>query len=84
MFLEFDFAGGPFYEKYPNFYFWFSPLPGPQGTRGALGVRQIKKLQKTKSDRHPILAGAPFWGFCRARRASGVRHIKKLNKTKCS
>ena len=44
MFLEFDFAGGPFYEKYPNFDFWFSPLPGPQGTRGALGVRQIKKL----------------------------------------
>ena len=47
MFLEFDFVGGPFYKKYPNFDYWFLPLPGPQGTRGAHGVRQIKRLHKT-------------------------------------
>ena len=35
-------------------------LPGPRGTRGALGVRRIKKLHKTESDRRPILAGVPF------------------------
>ena len=34
--------------------------PGPQGTRGALGVRWIKKLHKTENDWRPILAGVPF------------------------
>ena len=36
--------------KSTNLYFWFSPLPGTRGTRGALGVCWIKKLHKTKSD----------------------------------
>ena len=48
------FCGGPFCKKYPNFDFWFSPLLGP------LGVRRIKKLHKTESDRRPILGG-PFY-----------------------
>ena len=51
--------GGPFYKEYLIFDFWFSPLPGPWGTRLALGVRRIKKLHKTRSDRRPILGG-PF------------------------
>ena len=38
MFLEFDFVGGPFYKKYPNFDFWLS----------SPGVRRIKKLQETR------------------------------------
>ena len=29
MFLEFDFVGGPFSKKYPNFDFWFSHTPPP-------------------------------------------------------
>ena len=65
MFLEFDFVGGPFFKKQPNFDFWFSPLPGPpgpRGTRGALGVRRIKKLHKTENDQRPILAGVPSAG----------------------
>ena len=63
MFLEFDFVGGPIYKNYPILTFDFHlsrDHPGPRGTRGALGVRRIKKLHKTESDRRPILAGVPF------------------------
>ena len=31
-----------------------------QDTRGALGLHQIKKLHKTKSNHHLILGGVPF------------------------
>ena len=54
------FKGGPCPKKYPNFDFWFSPLRGPGGTLGALRVRRIIKLNKTKSDRRPILGGSLF------------------------
>ena len=43
MFLEFDFVEGPFYKK-AYFDYWFSALPGPWGTSGALRVHWIKKL----------------------------------------
>ena len=52
MFLEFDFVGGPSIQNTPILTFDFHPsrdLPGPRGTRGALGVRRIKKLHKTEN-----------------------------------
>ena len=54
-------------KNYPNYDVWFSPLPGPWGTRGALGVPQIKKWHKSKSDRQNSkilvapLASPAFW-----------------------
>ena len=59
MFLEFDFWGVPSLKNTPILTFDF-PLPGPEGTHGALGVCQIKKLHNTKSNRHLILVGVPF------------------------
>ena len=59
MFLEFDFVGVPSITNTPILTFDFHPL-GFWGTPGALGVRPIKKLNKTKSNRHPILGGVPF------------------------
>ena len=63
MFLEFDFVGVPSIKNNPILTFDFHPSwdpPGPRGTRGALGVRRIKKLHKTKSDQRLILGGVLF------------------------
>ena len=51
MFLEFDFRWGPFYKNTPSMTFDFHPS---RVTRGALGVRSIKKLHKTENDWRPI------------------------------
>ena len=56
--LEFGFSGGLFYKNTIILTFNFHP-PGP-GTFGALGVHQIKKLHKTKSDKRLILVWVPF------------------------
>ena len=62
MFIEFDFLGGPFYKKYPNFDFDFHS-PGTPGYPWTPRVRQIKKLHKTKSDLRLILGG-PLYEKC--------------------
>ena len=53
MFVEFDFQGVPSIKNTPILTFDFYPSRD-------LGVRQIKKLHKTKSDRRPILRGVPI------------------------
>ena len=58
MFLEFDFRGGASLKITPIFTYDFHPSQDPGGTHGTLwGLRQIKKLHKTKSDQRLILAG---------------------------
>ena len=50
MFLEFDFVGVPSIKNNPILTFDFHPSWDPRGTRGALGVCRIKKLNKTENN----------------------------------
>ena len=59
MLIEFDFRGGPFYKKYPNFDSWFSPLLGPGGTLGPSGVLD-QKVALNKKRPAPDLRGSHF------------------------
>ena len=55
-FLRNIFYGGSFLIKKPK----FSPLPEPRGTRGALRVRQIKKLHKEKTTSARFFGGPSY------------------------